>query len=108
MDIQFEEISGALVVTPRIKRLDAVVAVEFRAAVIPRVEKSRLVVLSCTELTFMDSSGLAALISVLKRLPPGAQLRLAAPNASVRSMLALTRMDKVFSIHDSVEDALRG
>jgi anti-sigma B factor antagonist len=108
MDIQFEEISGALVVTPRIKRLDALVAVEFRSTVLPRVENARLVVLSCTDITFMDSSGLAALISVLKRLPAGGQLRLAGPGASVRSMLALTRMDKVFPIHDSVAAALRG
>ena len=108
MDIHFEETPAALVVTPRIKRLDALVAVEFRSAVIPRVEKTRMVVLSCADVTFMDSSGLAALISVLKRLPAGGQLRLAAPSASVRSMLALTRMDKVFSIHDSVAEALRG
>lgn len=108
MDIQFEEMQGALVVTPRIKRLDALVAVEFRTAVIPRVEKARLVVLSCADIAFMDSSGLAALISVLKRLPAGGQLRLAAPSSSVRSLLALTRMDKVLPIHDSVAEALRG
>jgi anti-sigma B factor antagonist len=108
MDIHFEETPEALVVTPRIKRLDALVAVEFRSVVIPRAEKARMVVLSCADITFMDSSGLAALISVLKRLPAGGQLRLAAPSASVRSMLALTRMDKVFSIHDSVAEALRG
>lgn len=108
MDIHFEETPAALVVTPRIKRLDALVAVEFRSVVIPRVEKARMVVLSCADITFMDSSGLAALISVLKRLPAGGQLRLAAPSASVRSMLALTRMDKVFPIHDSVAEALRG
>jgi anti-sigma B factor antagonist len=108
MDIHFEETPAALVVTPRIKRLDALVAVEFRSVVIPRVEKARTIVLSCADITFMDSSGLAALISVLKRLPAGGQLRLAAPSASVRSMLSLTRMDKVFSIHDSVAEALRG
>lgn len=108
MDIQFEETPAALVVTPRLKRLDAVAAVEFRGVVAPRVEKARVVVLSLADVAFMDSSGLAALISVLKRLPAGGQLRIAAPSSSVRSLLSITRMDKVFSIHDSLADALRG
>jgi anti-sigma B factor antagonist len=108
MEVGFEETSGALVVTPGAKRLDATVAPEFRAVVGPRVEKARLVVLSLAKVAFMDSSGLAALISVLKRLPTGGQLRLASANSSIRSLLALTRLEKLLPVYDDVNAALQG
>ena len=108
MEVQFEQVGGALVVTPRIQRLDAQAAAAFRNAVCERVGGERLVVVALTHVAFVDSSGLAALISVLKRVPAGGQLRLAQPNSAVRSLLALTRLEKVFPSYDTVERALVG
>ncbi|HYO74407.1 MAG TPA: STAS domain-containing protein [Archangium sp.] len=108
MDVQFEQLGGALVVTPHFKRLDAQAAAAFRTAVGERVSGARLVVLSLAQVSFIDSSGLAALISVLKRLPAGGQLRLAHPNSSVLSLLTLTRLDKVLPSYDTVDKALAG
>jgi anti-sigma B factor antagonist len=108
MDVLFEQRGGALVITPRIKRLDAQAAAGFRDAVGERVKGAQLVVVSLTDVTFIDSSGLAALISVLKRVPPGGQLRLAHANSAVRSLLTLTRLGKVFPDYDTVEQALVG
>ncbi|AKJ07736.1 anti-sigma B factor antagonist [Archangium gephyra] len=108
MDVQFEQNGGALVVTPRFKRLDAQAAATFRTAVGERVSGARLVVVSLAQVTFIDSSGLAALISVLKRIPAGGQLRLAHANSSVLSLLTLTRLDKVLPSFDTVDKALAG
>jgi anti-sigma B factor antagonist len=108
MEVGFEETGGALVVTPGVKRLDATVAPEFRTVVGARVEKARVVVLSLGKVMFMDSSGLAALISVLKRLPSGGQLRLASANSAIRSLITLTRLEKLLPVYDNVAAALHG
>ncbi len=55
---------------------------------------------------FMDSSGLGVLIGALKRCKEaGGSLALAGPGESVLKVLAITGLDKVFSIHADVEQA---
>ncbi len=55
---------------------------------------------------FMDSSGLAVLISGLRRTKEhDGSLVLISPTASVKRVLAITGLDKVFDIYDSVEKA---
>lgn len=55
---------------------------------------------------FMDSSGLAVLISGLRRTREhDGSLVLIRPTASVKRVLSITGLDKVFDIYDSVEKA---
>lgn len=55
---------------------------------------------------FMDSSGLAVLISGLRRTKEhDGSLVLVSPTSSVKRVLSITGLDKVFEIHDSVEKA---
>lgn len=108
LDVKFEETGGALVVTPGVKRLDALVAADFRTLVGERAAKASIVVVALGDVLFVDSSGLAALISVLKRVPPGGQVRLAQASSAVRSLLNITHLEKVFPVYDSVSAAVRG
>jgi anti-sigma B factor antagonist len=65
------------------------------------------VIVDLQEVPFIDSSGLAALVSGLKTLGgESANLKLAAPQSQARLLFELTMFDRVFEIHDSVEDAL--
>jgi anti-sigma B factor antagonist len=58
---------------------------------------------------FMDSTGLGVLISGLKRCrEAGGDLALVAPREPVRKVLSITGLDRVFPIHDSVEQATSG
>jgi anti-sigma B factor antagonist len=58
---------------------------------------------------FLDSTGLGVLISGLKRCrQAGGDLRLAAPREPVRKVLSITGLDRVFPIHDTVDDATSG
>jgi anti-sigma B factor antagonist len=60
--------------------------------------------LSATE--FMDSSGLGALVAGLKSTrQAGGDLRLAAPNEQVLTILRLTNLDKVLRPRDTVDEA---
>ncbi len=108
MPARVEERGGALLVTPEGARLDAAAATAFRAEVGDRAQGRAVVVLDLSAVTFVDSSGLAALISVLKRLAPGGALRLAAPGEAVRSLLKITRLEKIFPAFPDVEKALQG
>lgn len=65
------------------------------------------VVVDLNEVPFIDSSGLAALVSGLKTLGgEAANLKLAAPQSQAKLLFELTMFDRVFEIHDSVDDAM--
>jgi anti-anti-sigma factor len=56
---------------------------------------------------FMDSSGLSALIAVMKRARAGGgELVLFGVRPAVREILNLTRLDGVFSVCGSEEEAI--
>lgn len=106
--ISVEEISNALVVTPRFRRLDATVAPAFRDYLAPRLRDRRLVVFALGNIRFMDSSGLGSLVSALKLLPAGGVVRLAEVTAPVEKLLAQTRLDHVLPAFPTVALAVHG
>lgn len=89
-----------LVLTPAEDRLDAAAAVQFKDAVraLAGATPAR-VILNMAPVTFMDSSGLGAVIGAMKLLAPAARLELAALSPAVAKVFKLTQMDRVFTIH---------
>jgi anti-sigma B factor antagonist len=68
----------------------------------------RLVV-DMSGLSFIDSMGLGALVSGLKRARAhDGDLRLAGPSDHVTKVLAITRLDQAFVVGDTVADVLAG
>ena len=64
------------------------------------------VIVNLSDVPFIDSSGLAALVSGLKTLGgEPANLKLAAPQSQARLLFELTMFDRVFEIHDELDDA---
>jgi anti-sigma B factor antagonist len=106
MELRFEESAGALVVTALGARLDAMEAPDFRARVGEQAQGRRLLVLDASAISFVDSSGLAAIISVHKRLAPGGVLRLVGASDAVKTLLRITRLEKVFPSYPDVAGAL--
>lgn len=96
------------IVRPLLKRLDAAVAPAFKDAVNTLVQSGRqTVVLDLGPVQFMDSSGLGALVSILKNLGSKGKLAVCNTNGAVSSLFKLTRMDKVFVVAESIDDAIR-
>ena len=63
------------------------------------------VLLDLKEVTFIDSSGLSALVTIKKKLQTaGAKLYICSIKNQVRVMFELTRMEKVFQIFASRDD----
>lgn len=95
------------VFTPQLKKIDASVAVEFKNTLLEFVDNGETrFVLNLENVEFIDSSGLGALVSVFKGTGPGGEIKLCAVQEGVRSILELTRLDKVFAIHTSEEGAV--
>lgn len=88
-------------------RLDARCAPAFRAELLEMIEAGNLlIVVDLSETTFVDSSGLSALISSIKKMGPRGGLAISGAKGSVRSLFELTRMDRVFPMHDTVDAAV--
>ncbi|WP_454051338.1 STAS domain-containing protein [Cellulomonas sp. Marseille-Q8402] len=89
-------------------RLTMAAAGELKAAVDREVAAGRtLVVVDLAGTTFLDSSGLGALVGGLRSArAAGGDLRIAGVGAQVRTVLELTTMDRVLRPYASVEDAV--
>jgi anti-sigma B factor antagonist len=79
----------------------------FRTAVAPIMDQSDQVVLDLSEVAFMDSTGLGAMLSCLRSMKAkGGTLRVCNLTPEVRRLFDMVMMDRVFDIHKDVETAL--
>jgi anti-sigma B factor antagonist len=79
----------------------------FRSAMTPILEKRACVVLDLGELSFMDSTGLGALLSCLRTAKSnGGSVKLTRLGSEVSQLFEMVMMDRVFDIHPSVSSAI--
>jgi anti-sigma B factor antagonist len=107
--MKFEEAKAGdiLILTVKADRVAADVVAGFKQGLADYVAHgNHKIVLDLGEVSFIDSSALGALISVLKLVGGGGELALCSTQHAVASMFKLTRMNKVFRIFDSREDAI--
>lgn len=109
MNIIAEALDGALVVRLDEERLDAAIAIQFKDRMREiTAQPAERVVLDLSSVAFVDSSGLGAIVSVMKFLAPARKLELAGLTPTVEKVFRLTRMDSVFTIHpDAPEGQIR-
>lgn len=96
-----------VVITPE-GRLDAVSGPAFRKLLKQQPEQgSPFLIIDLQKVPFMDSSGLSALVSALKaaRKHNGTVI-LVSPTPQVRMALQMSMLDRIFAMHNSIEDAL--
>ncbi len=68
----------------------------------------RHVVLDLEHLTFIDSAGLEALLWVIDvTAERGGQVRVVKPDPTVSKILKISRLDRRFNIHDTIESAAK-
>ncbi|HEY0212866.1 MAG TPA: STAS domain-containing protein [Paenirhodobacter sp.] len=109
MNLYAETINGALVIRMAEDRLDAAIAIRFKDTMRDLTDHpASRVVLDLSHVTFLDSSGLGALVAVMKGLGHGRKLELSGLRPQVEKVLKLTRMNTVFPIHPDVDHAVGG
>lgn len=89
-------------------KLDVGNVKEFRRDISPLLSETPRVVFDMSELQFVDSSGLGAILSCLRQVnAAGGELKLASLTKPVRVLFELVRMHRVFDIFNTTEEALR-
>mgnify|MGYP000563147924 CR=1 FL=1 len=90
------------------KRIDAAAAIQFKDTIRALTEETDgAVVLDLSEVDFVDSSGLGAIVAAMKFLGSERPLHLAGLTPIVAKVFALTRMERVFKIFKSPMDVLK-
>jgi anti-sigma B factor antagonist len=111
MQIEVANDNGATIVRPTGDRLDIEVAADFRARLLSLIaEGNQHLVVDLKHVTFIDSSGLGALVSALKtlkRTSSSGDVRLARVQPPVISLLEIIRLNRVFTSYASVEQAIQ-
>ena len=67
----------------------------------------RKFVIDCTQTGYIDSSGLGALVSLSRKVrEQGGELRIAGLNEDLRALIELTKLDTLFHISPTADDAV--
>ena len=107
MNLTAEDEGGILVISVKETRIDAANCLQFKENFRQLVPDGRdRVVLNLDGVGFVDSSGLGAIVGVIKLLAPATKLDLSNMGETVQKVFTLTRMDQVFKIHERVADAV--
>lgn len=107
MQIEHFKTGETLVVIPRESRIDASSTKHFKGKMIDWInEGNQKIVLDLQYVEFIDSSGLGALVSCLKSLDNEKSLVLCNIQEKVASLFQLTRMNRVFMIFESQNQAV--
>jgi len=81
---------------------------QVRKTILEALGKAKAVGVELSQVTYMDSSGIAALVEGFQTArAKGTKFALVSASPPVRSVLALARLDKVFPMVDSAE-AVKG
>jgi anti-sigma B factor antagonist len=108
MELQAEDLAQALVIHVMEDRIDAAGAIQFKERMRELVAGAApVVILDLSQVVFLDSSGLGAVVSVLKMMAADRKLQLSGLTPTVEKVFRLTRMDTIFTIHRTLPEEVR-
>lgn len=107
MSIKTHTLSDALVFEPECSRLDVQSVTAFKDSVVGQLIPGKNVVLDLHTVLFIDSTGLGALLSLLRLVKKtGDTLVLAHVSEQTLAMFRLVKMNRIFDIYASTEEAV--
>ncbi len=91
-----------------IGEIDIYTTPQFKEAVSAAIDENKpKIVINMTQVTYMDSSGFGTLLSATKRLRPlDGALYLTGCNDSIQRMLQITRLNTIFGVYATEDEAL--
>jgi len=107
MDLQKRHEGPYVVLTVSNDRIDAANAVHLKDAFSNAIAAEKgLIIMDLEAVSFMDSSGLGAMVASMKLLEDGRKLALCGLSPAVEKVFKLTRMFSVFDIHTDLASAV--
>ena len=108
MEITVDKMGDVAIAELPVEELDASNAGELKRDIAPLLEAHTKLVIDLRRLRFVDSSGLGAFISCLRKLnAKGGDLKLCGMQKPVRAVFELVRMHRIFDIYATREEAVR-
>lgn len=108
MKFDVKEINGIFIFSLRERRLDAAIAPDLKGEfliICTSAVKELIIDLGMVE--FCDSSGLSALLFAERQMREnGGTVKLVGLTPNVTSLIKISQLDRVFSIHTTVEEAM--
>lgn len=100
MDLDVRTDDGIIIIKSLSKNIDADVCTEFKVKLMAIVNKgNKLFLIDLSQVDFIDSRGLGALISTLKKIKSNnGHLALCGLKSTVVNLFNITRMNQVFQI----------
>lgn len=107
MQINIEE-KGGVTVVKVIGDIDINTSPEFKKSCDSAISaKKDKIVINLSDVSYVDSSGLATLVEVLKNMRAyGGKLKLASLSDKVRGLFEITKLDKLFDIAADEEGSI--
>jgi anti-sigma B factor antagonist len=107
MRLEHQLIEGISVVVVHAKELGVANSAAFREAVEPHVDQNTKIVLDLAPVEFVDSSGLGAILSVLRKVSTGeGDLRVCGACPQVQSLFEMVRLDRILQIFATRDEAI--
>lgn len=108
MKIDSEHVGLILIMRVVSESLDSGNVDEFRKLALPLLNIDNRAVLDMSALSFVDSAGLGSILACLKAVrQQKGDLKLCALSRPVQALFEMMRMQKVFEIYGSRDEALR-
>lgn len=107
MSITYRQ-EGAFTIMSISGRFDAIGTREFKKIISQLTEtKNTRIILDMAQVNFVDSSGMGALIGALRGIvKEGGILRIAGLTPEVHTIFELTRLHRIFDIHETTQAAM--
>lgn len=107
MELKERKEGNVLIIKIFEKRLDEFMALDFKEKMTEFVKRgNEFIVLDLSEVEFIDSSGLGAIISSMKMLDKKGDFVICGMRETVLSLFQLTRMDRLFKIFPGEKEAI--
>ncbi|MDD5136258.1 MAG: STAS domain-containing protein [Candidatus Omnitrophica bacterium] len=72
-------------------------------------QKTPKIIVDLVSVSYVDSSGLATLVGILKNMRSyGGKMKLVGMSSKIKSLFEITKLDKLFDIAASEEEAITG
>lgn len=111
MSFTIEERENFVIISIHQARATAELARDFKDFLFDLIDRKecRLMIINLSEVTFMDSFFLGAIVSGLKKIKSqGGEMRLVNLQPSLSPVFELMHLNEVFSIYPTLEQALEG
>ncbi len=109
MNIKSQEINNFLVIELDNARIEATNSNIIKESINEiKLLEDKNVILNLNNIEFMDSSGIAVVISLYKKLVSNSkELRICNLNDFLKELFDITKLNQIMKIYDSLDDALK-